>query len=84
MAASDRVIRNSLFLYGKMGITMFLSLYTTRLVLASLGATDFGVFNIVGGAIAMLSFLNFALATAIQRFLSYAKGGGNKEKENSI
>ena len=84
MAASDRVIRNSLFLYGKMGITMFLSLYTTRLVLASLGATDFGVFNIVGGAIAMLSFLNFALATAIQRFLSYAKGGGTKEKEKIV
>lgn len=84
MAASDRVIKNSLFLYGKMGITMFLSLYTTRLVLASLGSTDFGIFNIVGGAIAMLSFFNTALATAIQRFLSYAKGEGNKVKEKIV
>lgn len=84
MTASDRVIKNSIFLYGKMGITMFLSLYTTRLVLASLGSTDFGIFNIVGGAIAMLSFLNIALATAIQRFLSYAKGEGKKEKEKIV
>lgn len=84
MTASDRVIKNSIFLYGKMGITMFLSLYTTRLILGSLGSTDFGIFNIVGGAIAMLSFFNMALATSIQRFLSVAKGESNIQKEKLI
>lgn len=63
---------------------MFISLYTTRLILNSLGASDFGIFNIVGGAIAMLGFLNGAMASATQRFMSYSEGEGNKEKQKSI
>ncbi len=63
---------------------MFVSLYTTRLILNSLGASDFGIFNIVGGAIAMLGFLNGAMASATQRFMSYSEGEGNKEKQKSI
>lgn len=81
---ANRVIKNTGFLYAKMGITMFISLYTTRLVLNSLGASDFGIFNIVGGAIAMLGFLNAAMASATQRYMSYCEGEGNKQKQKSI
>ncbi len=81
---ANRVIKNTGFLYAKMGITMFISLYTTRLILNSLGASDFGIFNIVGGAISMLGFLNAAMANATQRFMSYSEGEGNKEKQKSI
>lgn len=83
MSTSTRVIKNTGFLYIKMGITMFVSLYTTRLILASLGASDFGIFNVVGGAIGLLGFLNSTLANATQRFMSYAEGEGvldNKKK----
>lgn len=80
----NRVIKNTGFLYAKMGITMFVTLYTTRVILNSLGASDFGIFNIVGGAIAMLGFLNGALASATQRFMSYSEGEGNKEKQKRI
>lgn len=81
---ANRVIKNTGYLYAKMGITMFVSLYTTRLILNSLGASDFGIFNIVGGAIAMLGFLNAAMASATQRFMSYSEGEGDKEKQKSI
>ena len=84
MSTANRVIKNTGYLYAKMGVTMFISLYTTRLILNSLGATDFGIFNIVGGAIAMLGFLNAAMAGATQRFMSYTEGEGNKEKQKSI
>lgn len=84
MSTATRVIKNTGYLYAKMGITMFISLYTTRLILNSLGASDFGIFNIVGGAIAMLGFLNGAMASATQRFMSYSEGEGNKEKQKSI
>lgn len=84
MSTANRIIKNTGFLYAKMGITMFISLYTTRLILNSLGASDFGIFNIVGGAIAMLGFLNSAMASATQRFMSYSEGEGNKEKQKSI
>lgn len=83
-STANRVIKNTGFLYAKMGITMFISLYTTRLILNSLGASDFGIFNIVGGAIAMLGFLNGAMASATQRFMSYSEGEGDKEKQKSI
>ena len=70
MSTTTRVIKNTGFLYVKMGITVFISLYTTRLILASLGASDFGVFNIVGGAITMLGLLKSTMANATQRFMS--------------
>lgn len=84
MSTAARVIRNTGYLYAKMGITMFISLYTTRLILGSLGASDFGIFNIVGGAIAMLGFLNAAMASATQRFMSYSEGEGDREKQKRI
>lgn len=84
MTTSSKIIKNTGFLYAKMGITVFISLYTTRLILNSLGASDFGVFNVVGGAIAMLGFLNASMAAATQRFMSYSEGEGNKEKEKLI
>ncbi|NBB31613.1 MATE family efflux transporter [Cellulophaga sp. BC115SP] len=63
---------------------MFISLYSTRLILNALGNSDFGVFNIVGGAIAMLGFLNASLASATQRFMSYSEGKGDLEKKRKI
>jgi len=81
---STRIINNTGFLYIKMGITVFISLYTTRLILNSLGTSDFGVFNVVGGTIAMLAFLNSAMASATQRFMSFSEGEGNLEKQKQI
>lgn len=83
-STANRVIKNTGFLYAKMGITMFISLYTTRLILNSLGASDFGIYNIVGGSIALLGFLNSAMASASQRFMSYTEGQGDQEKLKNI
>lgn len=84
MSTPSRIIKNTGYLYIKMGITMFISLYSTRLILDSLGASDFGIFTVVGGAIAMLGFLNSTMANATQRFMSYAEGEGQLEKKRSI
>ena len=67
-----------------MGVTLFISLLTTRLVLNALGATDYGVFGVVGGAIAMLGFLNGAMAGTTQRFMSYSQGKGDIEGNRVI
>lgn len=83
-STSSRVIKNTGYLYAKMGITMFVSLYSTRLILGSLGESDFGVFNVVGGAIAMMGFLNTTMANATQRFITYAEGEGNLENKRTI
>ena len=67
-----------------MAITMFISLYTTRLILNALGVVDFGIYAIVGGAIGMLGFLNGAMSSATQRFMNYAEGQGNQEKKTGV
>lgn len=86
-STANRIAKNTSFLYIKMGITVFISLYSTRLVLNALGASDFGIFNVVGGAIAMLAFLNGAMSSTTQRFMSYSEGEGileaKKETFNS-
>ena len=82
MSTATRVVKNTGFLYVKMGITILVSLYTLRILLASLGAADYGIFTIVGGAIMMLGFLNSTMANATQRFMSYAEGEGDLEKKN--
>ena len=84
MEQARRVAKNTGILYARMAITVFLSLYITRLVLAALGTEDFGTFNLVGGAIAMLSFLNVAMSSASQRFMSYAQGEGDHKKQKYI
>lgn len=83
-STAKRVIKNTGWLYGRMAINTFVSLLTTRVVLNGLGAADFGIFHIVGGAISMLGFINVAMASATQRFMSYAEGQGNYEYKNEI
>jgi Na+-driven multidrug efflux pump len=84
MQASHRVAKNTGILYARMAITVFISLYSTRLVLAALGVADFGLFNLVGGVIAMLGFLNSSMTAATQRFMSFAQGAGDLEKVKRI
>lgn len=84
MGTANRVIKNTGFLYAKMCITIFVSLYTTRLILDSLGVTDYGIYNIVGGIISMLGFLNGSMAAATQRFMSYSEGKGDVEDKKVV
>lgn len=84
MSTTSRVIKNTGCLYLRMGITAFVTLYSTRLILASLGELDFGIFNVIGGSIAMMGFLNSTLTNATQRFMSFAEGTGNEEHKIKI
>lgn len=84
MQAVNRVVKNTAILYARMAITVFISLYTTRLVLIALGINDYGLFNVVGGIITMLGFLNTSMATSTQRFMSYSQGAGDIDKVKNI
>jgi len=65
-------------------LTVGVSLYTVRLVLNTLGVEDFGLYNVVGGIVALLAFLPGAMGSATQRFFSYALGEGDREKLKRI
>lgn len=84
MQKTNKVANNTIILYVQMAITVLISLYTTRLVLSALGTSDFGLFNIVGGVIAMLMFLSAAMASASQRFMSFSSGQGDIVNQRQI
>lgn len=74
------IARNTVFLYIRMMFTMIVSLYTSRIVLQVLGVEDYGIYQVVGGIVGFLSFLNGALATGSSRFLTFELGTGDEEK----
>ena len=74
---SNRIAVNTVLLYFRMFISMGVALYTSRIVLNTLGVEDFGIFNVVGGIVMMFSFLNASMSTATQRFLSFEIGKKN-------
>jgi O-antigen/teichoic acid export membrane protein len=84
MQPAKRIVRNTGFLYGKMVITIFVSLYSTRLVLNALGIVDYGIYNLIGGIIALLSFVNSGMIVASGRYLSFYLGAGEKQKLNEV
>ena len=65
-----RVIKNSGLLYVRMLFTMWLNLWTTRLVLANLGVEDYGIYGVVGGVVSMFAVLNGGMTNAVNRFLA--------------
>jgi len=74
MKATDRIIFNTGITYARAVVTSLISLYATRLILNALGAEDFGLYNVIGGMVAMLSFLNVAMTVSTQRYLSFNLG----------
>ena len=80
MSTASRVIKNTGFLYIRMAVSIVFSFFTTRILLQTLGASDYGLYNVVGGALAMLGFLSASLSSTTQRFISYAEGEGNNER----
>ena len=79
-ANNKRIAKNTLMLYFRMFITTIVGLYTSRVVLNTLGVTDYGIYNVVGGIISMAAFLNSAMVASSQRFLSFELGKCDKER----
>ena len=71
-----RIARNTLMLYVRMFVLMLVGLYTSRVVLEALGETDFGVYGVVGGVVAMFTIISGALNSAVQRFITFEMGKG--------
>ena len=81
---NQRIAKNTLLLYIRMLFMMVISLYTSRVILNSLGVEDFGIYNVGGGVVAMFSLLSGSLSASISRFITYELGKGNEENLNRI
>ncbi len=76
-SSNTRIAKNSVFLTLRMFIVLIISLYTTRVVLKTLGVIDYGVYNVVCGFVAMFAFLNTSMTNGIQRFYNFSLGNKN-------
>lgn len=74
---NKRIAKNTLMLYIRMLFTMVVSLFTSRVILQTLGIEDYGVYSVVGGIIPMFAFINGGMVAATQRYLSFEIGKGN-------
>jgi O-antigen/teichoic acid export membrane protein len=81
---SHRIAKNTFALYFRQILIILVSLYTVRVVLNTLGAEDYGIYNVVGGVVVLFSFLNGAMTGATQRFLNYAIGQHNAEEARDV
>lgn len=71
---NKRLAKNTIFLYGRTIIVMFVSLYVSRLILSVLGVSDYGVYNAVGGMVGMFALISGSLVAATQRYITFELG----------
>lgn len=79
-----RIAKNTMYLYIRMLITMVVGLFTSRIVLNTLGVEDYGINNVVGGVVAMFSLISASISAAISRFLTYELGRGDMERLKKV
>jgi len=77
---NKRIAKNTMFLYFRSILLLFVGLYTSREVLAQLGVSDFGIYNVVGGVIVLFSFIQSAMNSATSRFFTFDLGKGDFEQ----
>lgn len=83
-ANNKRIAKNTLLLYVRMFFMMAISLYTSRVVLNTLGIEDYGIYNVVGGVVAMFGFINGSMSSVTQRYITFALGKGNKQELQKV
>lgn len=71
---NKRIAKNTMYLYLRMVIVLFVSIYTTRVVLSALGVEDYGIYNVVCGFVSMFAFMNTTMSNSIQRYYNYEIG----------
>ena len=81
---NKRIIKNTVALCLRMLVTVSIGIYTSRVVLYSLGIVDYGIYNVVGGIVSLFSFLNTSMIDATQRYLNFYIGKGNYNKLNDV
>lgn len=81
---SKRIAKNTAIMYIRMFVMLLIGLYTSRVILQTLGVSDYGTYNVVGGVVAMFGILTSTLSGSISRFITFEVGTGNKERLKDI
>ena len=79
-ANNKRIAKNTIFLYDRTIFIMIITLYMSRVILNQLGVEDYGIYNVVGGVVAMFAVVSSALSSAISRFITFEVGRGDNSQ----
>ena len=79
-----RIARNTMMLYIRMFFLMIVGLYTSRVVLEALGEENFGIYNVIGGVVAMFTVISGALNSAVSRFITFEMGKGSAARLDKV
>lgn len=82
--SNSRLMKNTFLLYFRMALLMCINLYTSRIVLETLGVEDFGIYNVVGGVVIMLGFINDSMTVSTRRYLNFELGTGNRQRLHEV
>ena len=80
----QRVAKNTIILYGRFLVMLFISLFTSRIILQTLGFDDFGLYNVVGGFVTLLAFLNGYISQGTVRFITFQLGINDKQRLKEV
>lgn len=80
ISSNKTIAKNTILLYVRMGVTMLITLYTSRVILQVVGVSDMGIQATVGGLVSFIGFINAALGNGTSRFLMFSLGKGNKDE----
>lgn len=83
-SSNRRIARNTIFLTIRMVIVLCVNLFSTRIVLESLGVEDFGIYSVAGGLVTMFTFLNTSMSNGIQRFFNYELGKNGQKGAQKV
>lgn len=84
MSSREKLVaKNTIMLYARMLVLIVVNLYTSRVILGSLGVSDYGLYSVVGSIVIFLSFISNSMTAASQRYLSFAKGKSNDNYEKA-
>lgn len=80
MQTANRVALNTVVQYVQLIVNVIIGLYTVRVILNALGASDYGIYDLIGGVVSLLSFISTSLSQTSMRFLSVSLGEGDNRK----
>src|SRR5690606_34557414 len=81
---NSKIFKNSIYLFFRLFITTILVLVSTRIVLDRLGVEDFGIYNVITGAVFLFTFINNAMASSTQRNITFFSEKGTQKEKNEI
>lgn len=80
ISSKTTIAKNTTLLYGRTALIMFVSLFTSRVILQALGVEDYGIYSAIGGVVSLLTVVTGPIDGAISRFLTFELGRGDKDR----